>query len=84
MAFPAPLLQEIRGLCLPSVFVTPASMRVMGSTLRRATMHGVRGQREGGGGMLRDHRTLHAKKKSGPETGKLKGQWSDQEGNYTS
>ena len=47
---------------MPSVFVTPASMRVMGSTLRRATMHGVRGQREGGVGMLRDHRTFMQRK----------------------
>lgn len=51
-----------RGLCLPSVFVTPVSMRVMGSMLRRAMMQGVRGQRESGVGMLRDYRNLHAKK----------------------
>lgn len=68
MAFP--LLRGEMGLCVLSVFVTPTSMRVMGSALRRTMNHG---RAEGGVAELRDHGHLHTRKNI-EQKGKLTGQ----------
>lgn len=65
---------------MPSMFVTPVSMRVMGSMPKGHDAGRQGTEREWGRDVERLQKPS-CKEKSGPGTGKLKGQWSDQEGN---